>query len=180
MTANTMTASDTTTQDMVVGTFDTHDKAAQAVQRLIRAGVPAKHISILTQGLEVRENVEGFITTGDVAREGASFGAWTGGLFGLLAGTGAAFLWVPVLGPLVVLGPLASAALGAVEGGALGGLVGAIMGKQVEKDRIPKIEGALKAGKFVVVVHGSDQELETARRVMNENNGQDVNTYPAA
>lgn len=178
MATRTTTASDITAQDMVVGTFNSHDEAEQAVRKLMDAGVPADHISILARGLEVREKVAGYITTGDVAREGAGLGAWAGGLAGLLVG--AAFLWVPAFGPLVVLGPLASAALGAVEGGALGGLVGAIIGKQVENDRIPKIESALKAGKFLVVVHGSNQELETARRVLSENNGQDVEAFPAA
>ena len=104
-------------------------------------------------------------------------GAWTGGLFGLLAG--AAFLWVPALGPLIILGPLAGAAICALEGGAIVGLLGAILGKQMEKDRVPKIQAALQGGKFVVVVHGSAQELEMVRRIMGENGGRDVATYPA-
>src|SRR5579872_881933 len=167
-----MTAAETVTQDMVVGTFDSHDRAEQVVRRLIDAGIPADHISILTQGLQVKEQVQGYVTTGDVARDLAGVGAWTGGLFGLLAG--AAFLWVPALGPLFILGPLASAAVGALEGGAVGGLLGAVMGKKMETDHIPKIQAALQGGKFVVVVHGSAQELETARRVMGENGGHDL------
>ena len=177
MTTAQTTAAETTTQDMVVGIFDSHDQAEQVVNRLIAARVPADRISILTQGLEVKEKIQGYVTTGDVAREGAGVGAWTGGLFGLLAG--AAFLWVPALGPLFILGPLASAAIGALEGGAVGGLLGAIMGKQMEKEHVPKIQAALQGGRFVVVVHGSSQELETVRRVMGENGGQDVATYPA-
>ena len=167
-----MTAAETLTQDMVVGTFDTHDQAEQVVRRLIDAGIPADHLSILTQGLQVKEQVQGYVTTGDVARNLAGVGAWTGGLFGLLAG--AAFLWVPAFGPLFILGPLAGAAAGALEGGAVGGLLGAIFGQKMEKDRIPKIQAALQGGKFIVTVHGTAQELETARRVMGENGGQDV------
>jgi uncharacterized membrane protein len=171
-----MTVAETTTaQDMVVGIFDSHDQAEQVVRRLMDAGVPADHISILTQQLQVKEQVQGYITTGDVARQTAGVGAWTGGLFGLLAG--AAFLWVPTLGPLFILGPLAGAAIGALEGGAVGGLLGAILGRQMEKERVPKIQAALQGGKFVVVVHGSAQELETVRQIMNENGGQDVATY---
>jgi len=170
-------AAEMTAQDMAVGIFHTHDQAEQAVHRLIDAGVPADHISILTQGLELKEQVQGYVTTGDVARETAGVGAWTGGLFGLLAGT--AFLWVPALGPLIILGPLAGAAIGALEGGAIGGLLGAILGKQMEKDRVPKIQAALQGGKFVVVVHDSAQELEMVRRIMGENGGRDVATYPA-
>lgn len=173
----TTTAAETLQQDMVVGIFDNHEQATQAVQRLIDAGVPADHISILAKDLQVREKVEGYITTGEVARNMAGVGAWTGGLFGLLAG--AAFLWVPVVGPLVILGPLATAALGAVEGGAVGGILGAILGKQMEKEHVPKIQAALEGGKYVVTVHGSGSELETARRIMNQLGGQDVTTYPA-
>ncbi|HZI74801.1 MAG TPA: general stress protein, partial [Gemmatimonadales bacterium] len=116
-------AANVSAQDMVVGVFPSHPQAEEAVNRLIEAGIPAIHISLVTQGLEMRERLQGFITTGDVARQGAGVGAWTGGLFGLLAG--AAFLWAPALEPLIVLGPLVSGALGAAEGGAVGGLLGA-------------------------------------------------------
>ena len=173
-----MATADTVEQDMVLGTFDTHDQAVEVVNRLIDAGVPSNHISIMTQGLQVKEQVEGYVTTGDVAKDMAGVGAWTGGLFGLLAG--AAFLWVPVVGPLLILGPLATAAAGALEGGAVGGLLGAILGRKMEQDRIPKIQAALQAGKYVVTVHGTADVLEKARRVMAEVGGQNVETYSAA
>ncbi len=179
MTSTAQPTQPTTSQDMVVGTFDTQGQAEQVVRRLIDAGVQPTHISILAQNLELREQVQGYIATGDVARGGAMTGAWMGGLFGLLAGT-AAFLWVPVFGPLIFLGPLATAAVGALEGGAVGGLLGAILGKQVEKDHVTKIQAALQGGKYVVVVHNtSPQELDLARRVMGEQGGQDVSTFPA-
>jgi hypothetical protein len=172
-----MSAAAATAQEMVVGIFDSHEQAERAVHKLIEAGVPAGHISIVAEHLQVREQPEGFITTGDMARDTAGIGAWTGGLFGLLAG--AAFLWIPGLGPLIVLGPLAGAALGALEGGAVGGLLGAILGRQLEKDRVMKYEVALQGGKYLVTVHGSPQEIETARRVMGENQGQEVAAFPA-
>ncbi|HWE63484.1 MAG TPA: general stress protein [Chloroflexota bacterium] len=176
-TQSTQTAADILAQDMVVGIFNTHEQAEQVVRQLMDAGIAANHISILARDLQVKEKVEGYVTTGDVARDLAGVGAWTGGLFGLLAG--AAFLWIPVVGPLFILGPLATAAVGALEGGAVGGLLGAILGRNMEKQHIPKIQTALEGGKYVVVVHGSGQELELARRIMDENGGQDVTTYPA-
>lgn len=53
------------------------------------------------------------------------------------------------------------------------------MGKQMEKERVPKIEAALRSGKLVVVVHGPPRELETVRRVMGEYGGYDMATYSA-
>ena len=171
------TQTQVTTQDMVVGTFDTHEQAEQVVNRLIEAGIRPDRISIVARGFEARERVTGFVTTGEVAREMAATGAWTGGLFGLL--TGAAFLWAPVAGPLVVLGPLVTGALGALQGGAIGGLLGAVLGKGMEDERVLKYQTDLQAGKLLVVVHGTPQELETVRRVMGENAGRDVATFQA-
>lgn len=47
------------------------------------------------------------------------------------------------------------------------------------KDHVSKIQAALQAGKLVVVVHGSPQELELVRRVMGENGGQEIADYKA-
>jgi hypothetical protein len=46
------------------------------------------------------KEVVGSITVEDVAKKGLITGAWAGGLLGLL--TGAAFLWIPGFGPLIV------------------------------------------------------------------------------
>ncbi len=162
-------------QDMVVGTFDTQDQAERAVRRLLDAGTPATQLSIVTQGLEAHKEVQGYVTTGDVALKGAGTGAWVGGIFGLFAG--AAFVWVPVIGPLVVLGALASTVAGALEGGAAGGLLGAIWGRHMQQDHVLRYQEALQGGKLVVTIHGTPQELESARRVLGETNGRDVRAY---
>ncbi|HEY8745840.1 MAG TPA: general stress protein [Chloroflexota bacterium] len=169
---------DAPARDIVVGAFDTQEQAEHAVRRLIDAGVPATHISVVTKELEARRQVQGYVTTGDVARQTAGVGAWVGGLFGLL--TGAAFLWVPGLGPLMILGPLVNTAIGALEGGAVGGLFGAIFGHFMERDHVLKYQTALQGGKLLVLVSGDRQELETARRVLGENSGQDVTLHQAA
>lgn len=163
-------------QDMVVGTFNNHDQAERAVRKLIDSGLSAEHLSIVTQGLESHEQVQGYVTTSDTALAGAGTGAWIGGFFGLF--TGAAFLWVPVVGPLVVLGALASTVVGALEGGAAGGLLGALWGRYMEKDHVLRYQQELQSGKLVVSVHGTTQELESAHRVLGEMNGQHVHTYP--
>jgi uncharacterized membrane protein len=70
-----------------------------------------------------------------VAKTGAGVGARTSGIFGLLVG--AVFIWVSVVGPLLVAGSLATALVGGVEGaaagGGLGGLLGALTGRGVSK-----------------------------------------------
>jgi hypothetical protein len=96
--------------------------------------------------LQSETKVNGFVTTGDVAKQGAGTGALFGSLLGLLSG--AAFLFVPAFGPLVVLRPLAAALAGAGGGAIVGGVIGAIFGKFIFKQRIPKLEQQVKAGKY--------------------------------
>ena len=45
-------------------------------------------ISIIGRNFELREDVQGYYRPSDAALEGVGFGAWMGGLFGLLMGFG--------------------------------------------------------------------------------------------
>lgn len=59
------------------------------------------------------------------------------------------------------------------------GLLGAILGRQVEREHIPKYQTALQAGKVLVVIHGASEEVAAARRVTGENNSENIATYGA-
>jgi hypothetical protein len=148
----------------VVGVYDSVEDAETAIKRLADAGYPMDHVSILGQNLVSSTQLHGFVTTGDVAKTSATVGAWVGGLFGLL--TGVAVLFVPGVGPLMVLGPLAGGVIGAAEGAAWTGVLGAIVGHFVSKQHIPKFTRHLEAGKYLVVVQGGADELARARQLM--------------
>ena len=83
---------------------------------------------------------------------------------------GAAFFWVPAIGPLLIAGPLASAVVGALEGAvAVGGLsaIGAgLYSIGIPKNSVLKYETALKAGKFVLVAHSTEQDVSKAREII--------------
>jgi hypothetical protein len=164
--------------EMVIGVFDSHDQAEDLVRKLIDAGIPPAHISIIAKDLQARERVTGYVTMGEMAKELAGMGAWVGGLFGLLAGA-TAFLWLPAVGPLIVLGPLVAGAIGALEGGLVGGLIGAIFGERLERDRVLKYEQDIQAGKVLVAVHGTPDELARVRSLMTESGIDDVSTIAA-
>ncbi|MCA9917817.1 MAG: hypothetical protein KC445_07690 [Anaerolineales bacterium] len=152
----------------VIQVYDSMSGAETAVRKLSEGNFPIEQVSILAQDMASEKEVHGFITTGDVAKAGAGTGAWFGGLFGILVG--AAFIWVPGFGPLFVAGPLAAALLGGVEGAvagaAGGGLLGALFGVGISKQHIVKYEETLKAGKYLLVAHGSPEELELARNIL--------------
>ena len=137
--------------DGVVGVYESMKDAEAAVRTLLEQGVPAEQVSIMGQDLHSETHVHGFVTTGDVAKTGAKSGAWVGGLFGVL--TGAALLFVPGVGALIVLGPLAAGALTAAEGATAGAGIGAVLGHFIAKKHVPKYSEHLQAGNYLVLRH---------------------------
>lgn len=138
--------------DAVVGVYESMKDAESAVHALLEQGVPAGQVSIVGQDLHSETHVHGFVTTGgDVAKTGAKGGAWVGGLFGVL--TGAALLFVPGGGALIVLGPLAAGAVAAAEGAAAGGGMGAVLGHFIAEKHVPKYSERLEAGNYLVLRH---------------------------
>jgi hypothetical protein len=107
--------------------------------------------SRFTRAFDAVFTADGFVGSGDVAKTGAATGAWVGGLFGVL--TGAALLFVPGVGALIVLGPLAAGALAAAEGAVAGGGLGAVLGHFIAKRHVPKYSRHLEAGKYLVLRH---------------------------
>jgi len=151
-----------------VAVYETLEQAEHAVRRLNDGHYPIEQISIVAQNLETEKEVHGFITAGDVAKQGAGTGAWFGGIFGLLMG--GAVLFVPGVGLLVVAGSLAAVMLGAAEGAAVGATAGALLsalaGWSVSREHIIKYEDHIKSGKYLVVAHGNDEEVERARGIL--------------
>jgi hypothetical protein len=159
----------------VIAVFPDIDAAQTAVERLAAAGFPIERISIVGKDLQSEIRVNGFVTTGDIAGPSAATGAWVGGLFGLLAGS--ALLFIPGAGPLIVLGPLAAAAVGAAQGALVAGGVGAVLGHFVAKKHIPRYEELVRAGSYLVIVHGTEEDVARARDILAEAGSTDVERH---
>jgi uncharacterized membrane protein len=154
-------------------------QAEDAVRALDQGGFPIEQISVVAQDLQSEKQVHGYVTAGDLAKGGATTGAWMGGLFGLLVG--AAFIWVPGFGPLLVAGPLAAMLLGGIEGAlagaAGGGVMGALMGWGVSNKHILKYEEHVKGGKYLVIAHGTNDQVMQAREIFNHTDVEEVNVH---
>jgi hypothetical protein len=163
----------------VVGIYTSMGHVERAIQTLAQGGFPIKQVSVVTQNLENEKKVHGFMTAGDLSKTGAASGAWFGGIFGLLIG--AAFVWIPGFGAMVVAGPLAAAALGGAEGiaagAAGGGLMGALMGWGVSKKHIIKYENDIKVGKYLLVAHGSTEEVNRAHNILGNLDSEEVTLH---
>jgi uncharacterized membrane protein len=156
-------------RNSVVGIFDSHTLAETAVKELQRSGCDIKKLSIVGRDYHTDEQVVGYYTTGDRMMYWGKQGAFWGGLWGLLFGS--AFFWVPGLGPLLVAGPLVTMIIGAIQGAAVVGgmsaLGAALYSMGIPKDSIIRYETAIKAGKFVLIFHGTAEEVMKTRQVLD-------------
>ncbi len=139
-----------------------------------------KTISILGRDYHTEEHVLGYLNAGDRAKFFGKLGAFWGGLAGILFGS--ALMFVPVVGHIVVLGPIAATVFGGLQGAALGGgasaLFGALTALGIPKDSVLRYETALKADKFLIVVNGGSEDIKRAREVLVTAGSADVLTHP--
>lgn len=152
-----------------VGIFKTHTQAEFAVKDLQQDGFDIKKLSIIGRDYHTDEQVVGFYNTGNRMAFWGKQGVFWGGVWGLLLGAG--FFLVPGIGPLLVAGPIVSIIVGALEGAAIVGglsvLGAALYSMGIPKDSILRYETAIKSGQYVVICHGTPQEVENAKRKLD-------------
>jgi hypothetical protein len=158
--------------DSVVAVFDDHQSADAAVKKLTDAGFEMKHLSVVGKGYHTDEKVIGFYNMGDRVKFWGTRGAFWGGLWGLFFG--GLFLTIPVLGHVVVLGYLAATMFSAVESAVLTGGVSALgavlYSIGIPKDSVVQYETAIKADGFLVMAHGSADEMVRAKSILGTSN----------
>jgi hypothetical protein len=138
------------------------------VKKLTGAGFEMKNLSIVGKGYQTDEKVVGFYNTGDRIKFWGARGAFWGGLWGMFFG--GLFLTIPVVGHVVVLGYLAAIAVYGIENaivvGGLSALGAALYGIGVPKDSVIQYETALKADSFLVMAHGTAEEVTRAKAIL--------------
>ncbi|MGC9195466.1 MAG: general stress protein [Syntrophobacteraceae bacterium] len=163
-------------QNSVVGIYNTHTEAEAAVKELQKSGFDMKQLSVVGKDYHTEENVVGFYNAGDRMKFWGKLGAFWGGMWGLLFG--AFFMVIPGVGQLVVLGPLASIIVGALEAavvtGGLSALGAGLYSLGIPKDSIVKYETALKSDKFLVIAHGSAADVAKAKSIMESTAKEDL------
>ena len=163
----------------VVAIYDSHTEAENAVKELQKSGFDMKKLSIIGKDYHAEEHVVGYYNTGERVKYWGKLGAFWGGFWGLLFGS--ALFLVPGFGPLVVGGPLVSWIIGALEGAVLiGGLsaVGAALYSiGIPKDSIVKYETSLKSNKFLLVAHGSAEEVRKAHDILRVSTATETNIH---
>ena len=146
----------------VVAVYNSHTEAEQAVAKLSASSFDITKVSIIGKDYHTEEKVVGYYTTGDRMKSWGGIGAFWGGIWGLLFGAG--FFLIPGIGPVLVAGPFLAALIGALESavvvGGLSAVTAGLVSLGIPKDSAVKYEAEVKADKFVMVVHGTAEELE--------------------
>jgi hypothetical protein len=164
----------------VVAIYDTHDSAEEAIAELKKSGFDMTKLSVIGKDYHTEEHVVGYYNAGDRMKYWGKMGAFWGGLWGLLVG--AAFFWVPGVGPLLIAGPIAAWIIGALEGavvvGGLSVLGAGLFSLGIPKDSIVRYETAVKADKFLLIVHGTTEEAAKAREILDRTKPAEVIEHP--
>jgi hypothetical protein len=155
--------------DTVIAVFADHHAAEAAVKELAATGFDMKQLSVVGKGYQTEEKVVGFYTTGDRIKFWGTRGAFWGGFWGLFLG--GLFMTIPVVGHVVVLGYLATVAASAIETavmvGGLSALGAALYSIGVPKDSVIQYEAAVKADGFLVMAHGTAEEVARAKALLS-------------
>lgn len=162
----------TAQQDAVVAVYRRHQDAEEAVRKLASDGFDMAHFSIVGQGFHSEEKVVGFYNIGDRIKFWGKNGAFWGGLWSLFFG--GIFLTLPVIGPVMVLGHLAAMVVAAVEGailvGGVSALGAALYSIGIPKNSVIEYEESVKTDGYLVVGHGSADEMARSKVVLDANN----------
>ena len=164
--------SDTNTSDTntAVAVFDSHETAEVAIRELQQRGFDMQRLSIVGQDFHTEEHVVGYYNTGERMKCWGQRGAFWGALWGTLFGS--AFFVLPGLGPVLMAGPLVAVIVSALEGAAVVGgisaLGGALASIGIPVNSIVEYEAELKAGNFLLIVHGTQEEVERAKHHLDD------------
>jgi len=152
----------------VVAVYNTHSDAEVGVRELQKAGFDTKKLSIVGKDYHTEEHVVGYYNAGDRMKYWGKMGALWGGFWGLLFG--AAFFWVPGVGPLLVAGPVSAAIVAALESAVVVGGVSvfgaALCSVGIPKDSVLRYETAIKVNKYLLVAYGTAAEVARAKDIL--------------
>ena len=138
-----------------------------------------EELSVVGKDYHSEENVIGYYNTGDRMATWGKFGLFWGWIWGLLFGS--AFFLIPGIGPVMVGGPSGKLSRWRPRTGGRHRRSHrhrrCLASIGIPKDSVIRYETALKADKFMLIVHGTLQEVGRARSILMENKAEEANVH---
>ena len=155
-------------KNAMVAVYSSHIEAEDGIKELQKAGFTMSKLSIVGKDFHSDQHVVGYYNTGDRMTYWGTLGAFWGGIWGLLFGS--AFFMIPGVGPILMAGPLVALVAGALEGavvvGGISVLGAGLYSIGIPKDSVVRYETAIKAGKYIIVAHGTTDEVANAKKII--------------
>ncbi|MDY3559752.1 YsnF/AvaK domain-containing protein [Gemmata sp. JC673] len=160
-----------------VGVFESKGRAEQAIEDLKAAGFDEGKIGLVYKN-ESGETVTDGAAGDTYAEEGAVAGAAVGAGAMALGSLAVSLGVIPVIGPVLAVGPLAAALLSAGAGAAAGGIAGALVGWGVPEEDAEYYQNEVQSGRYLVTVEANGRALE-ARDILHRRSGFDRSGWGA-
>ena len=171
---------------LLVAVFAERQRAERAIARLIENDYPADRISLLGKGVVSGDDILGVhdATAIERMKSWGRQGAIWGGLWGLVGGTAGAFA-IPGLGALFVIGPIVEAVAAAAAGAgamALAALLSEVLVTLhrfgIPEDALQELEQAIQDDGYVMILQGSELELEPQKRWLQWAGAVSIRSFP--
>ena len=166
-------------ENSVVTIYAQHTDAENAINLLKKGNFDIKKLAIMGKGYHTEDDIVGYYSTGDRMKHWGKMGAFWGGLWGLLAGS--AFFLIPGVGPVMVAGSAVAWIVAALESaavvGGLSALGAGLYGQGISRGSVLKYESSIKAGKYLLIAHGTPEEAEAARRILASTGAEEINIH---
>lgn len=155
-----------------IGIYDDHELAVEAVRKLKDGQFPVSQLSIIgkAETEEIDEEMH-IMPKNPIHPTGLGVGTVVGTALGVLTGVG--IFAIPGLGALYGAGALVGAIAGFDFGIIGGGIATVLATVGVKDENAKKYHDALEDGKFVVVAHGTQEEVDKALAIMDDHGKHD-------
>jgi len=137
----------------VVGLFSSRGEAEKAVTELKRVGFRDDQISLVGKHVDAEVMDDDNSLAGTGAATGAAIGAGTAAM----ASLGMSFGVIPIIGPILAVGPLAAALISAAGGLAAGTFIGALLGLGIPEHEAVYYQGEVRSGRYLVAVRAESR-----------------------
>lgn len=164
---------------VLLGVFGNDGDAQRCVEELRRAGFRDDQLGVMARGTGPADNITSQDDSGSAIAAGTATGAVAGAGVGALWALGMVAGAVPVVGPVVVGGLLATVLASAATGAVAGSIVGALVGLGVPEEEAAHFERELHAGRVLVTVRPDDR-TDLAQSILTQHGAQDLHATTAA
>jgi hypothetical protein len=163
----------------VVAVYETHKEADRSIRELQKWGFDMKSLSVIGKSDHTEEEAMGYPANGGSAKAWGKTMAFRGGLWRILFGS--AFFFIPEIGPILTAGPLVGWIVSALDTtpavGGLSAFGAALYNIGIPEDSAVAYEAQIKAGKFIIMVHGPQNEVHRTKNSLAATSHQGMQEY---